>query len=341
MHEKQRLLHKFSKGRCSQEELRQLFKYLKEEKEELEGDCQAVMNEVWQELHTPPPLKASVSEAMYEAIKRRLQSDGVSLPASPTRSATGARIFLFPDTRATAKTAAVFASVLLSAWLLYLLVTRTDQIRYETTFGATTTVELPDHSTVTLNGNSRIRYSRNWKKTKVREVWLDGEAFFSVAHTADDQKFIVHTNNMEIEVLGTEFNVNNRRGATKVTLSSGVVRLNGKGNAWKVKDVMMHPGEHASLDKNYDFHLKRVDIRQYTTWKDNVMVFDHTAVSEVAIMIEETYGMQVLLQGDSVQYLELSGFLPANDIHALLGMLKETLELEVSNKDGEIIISKK
>jgi transmembrane sensor len=338
MHEKQRLLHKFSERQCSPEELRQLFKYLEEDPE---FGYEKVMDEVWQELQTYPSLEPSVSEAMYKEIQTRIQSDPPSLSPSGLSCTKGQQVFLFSYGRAAAKTAAAFAGILLSAWLLYLFVLRADQIKHETTFGTTATIELPDHSVVTINGNSRIHYRKKWEDSQVREVWLEGEAFFSVAHTADHQKFVVHTNNMEIEVLGTEFNVNNRRGETKVTLSSGAVRLNGKGKATKVKDVMMHPGEQASLNNHQEFHLKRIDTRPYTTWKDNVMIFDHTAVREIAVMIEETYGLEVVLQGDSIQYLELSGSLPANDIHALLGMLRETLELDVIRKDDRVIISKK
>lgn len=337
MHKKQRLLYKFSKRQCSPEELRQLFEFLKED---TEFDYEKVMDEVWQELQSYPSLESSVSEAMYGQIQEHIQSDKASLSPSDLPFTKRRQVFLFSYGSAAIKTAAAFAGILLSAWLLYLLVLRTDQIKHETTFGTTTTIELPDHSVVTLNGNSRIHYLKKWEHGQEREVWLEGEAFFSVAHTADHQKFVVHTKDIAIEVLGTEFNVNNRRGQTKVTLSSGVVRLNGKAAGTKVKDVMMHPGEQASLNQHQDFYVRKVDTRQYTTWKDNVMIFDHTAVQEVAIMIEETYGLKVVLRGDSIQYMELSGSLPANDIHALLGMLRETLDLEVTSNDDQVIISK-
>ena len=331
MDEKQKLLKKFSERQCSPQELRLLLKYLEKDNA---ADYKEVMNEIWQELQTHPPLEPSVSQAMYEEIQARIQSE------RPSSLPGGRQVFLFNFRNATAKTAAAFAGVILSAWLLYHLAVGREQI-YETAFGAMTTIELPDQSTVTLNGNSRIRYNKEWRGKEIREVWLEGEAFFSVAHTADHQKFVVHTNNLKIEVLGTEFNVNNRRGETKVTLSSGVVRLNGKGNAKKVKDVVMRPGEQASLDQQQEFHLKKVDIRKFTTWKDNVMIFDDTPVQEIAVMIEETYGLEVVLLGDSIQHLKLTGSLPANDIHALLGMLKETLELDVTRKDDQVIISKK
>jgi transmembrane sensor len=331
MDEKQRLLQKFAKKQCSQQELRLLLKYLEQDSS---SDYEQVMDEVWQEVHALPPLEPRLSNAMYEEVQARIQSNKSS---SLTRTR---QIRPFKFQRAMARTAAALAGVILSGWLIYSLSMGREEM-YETAFGTMTTVQLPDHSTVTLNGNSRIRFSETWDESEIREVWLQGEAFFSVVHTPDHKKFVVHTNNMEIEVLGTEFNVNNRRGETKVTLSSGAVKLNGKGKANKIKNVLMHPGEQASLDHQQQFHLEKVDTRKFTTWKDNVMIFDHTAVKEVAVMIEETYGLEVILRGDSIEELELTGSLPANDIHALLGMLKATLDLDVSWKGDRVIISER
>lgn len=331
MDEKQRLLQKFTKRQCTQQELRLLLKYLEQD---CSSDYEQVMNEVWQEVQALPPLKPRLSKAMYEEVQARIQPNkSSSFPG--TR-----RILPFQFQVAMARTAAAFAGLILSAWLIYGLSKGREEM-YETAFGTMRTVQLPDNSTVTLNGNSRICFSESWNESEIREVWLEGEAFFSVMHTADHKKFVVHTNNMEIEVLGTEFNVNNRRGETKVTLSSGAVKLNGKGKAKKVKDVLMRPGEQASLNEQQQFHLREVDTRKFTTWKDHVMIFDHTPVAEVAVMIEETYGLKVMLRGNSVGELELTGSLPANDIHALLGMLKATLNLDISRKGDQVIISEK
>lgn len=327
MDEKQRLLYKFSKRECSAEELKCLFKYVEADKE---ADYEKVMDEIWQELQTYPALDTSVSEEMCAQIWKGIQSNSSSRPK-------GRQLFLM-NLEAGAKVACAFAGIVLSACLLYLLVLRTDELKHETPFATTTSVELPDGSVVTLNGNSTIHYRKEWKDSPVREVWLEGEAFFSVTHTADHQKFIVHTNNMQIEVLGTEFNVNHRRGETTVTLSSGVVRLGGKGKARKIKDVIMRPGEQASLNRHYEFDLKKVDARQFTSWKDDLIVFDHTPVRELAAMIEDTYGLKVVLQGDSIPFFELSGSLPANDIQALLGMLSETLDLHVEKTAHQVII---
>lgn len=86
---------------------------------------------------------------------------------------------------------------------------------------------LPDHSRVTLNANSRVTYYEETHPQPVREVFLEGEAFFSVVHQerASPVPFIVRTPDLTVQVLGTEFNVNTRRGRTQVVLDDGQIEL--------------------------------------------------------------------------------------------------------------------
>ena len=97
---------------------------------------------------------------------------------------------------------------------------------YVTRYGETQTILLPDSSTVLLNANSRLTLSTDW--TDTREVWLEGEAFFRVRKikritspaSAEHVKFIVRTDRLNVEVLGTEFNVRQRSEKTAVLLKS-------------------------------------------------------------------------------------------------------------------------
>lgn len=93
--------------------------------------------------------------------------------------------------------------------------------------GAFKLISLPDSSKVMLGANSNIRYDESWKKKGPREVWLKGDAHFEVKHlnikpsaVTENEKFLVHVNDqLEIEVLGTVFNVWNRNGKQKWNLN--------------------------------------------------------------------------------------------------------------------------
>jgi len=83
---------------------------------------------------------------------------------------------------------------------------------YHTAYGETKSVVLPDGSSVVLNANSKLTIASDWNQVdSEREIWLDGEAFFSVIHKKDNKVFRVKTKEgVSVEVLGTTFNVYNR-----------------------------------------------------------------------------------------------------------------------------------
>src|SRR5688572_19994673 len=83
------------------------------------------------------------------------------------------------------------ASILLIAVGSFFWTSPSAGIEYRTAFGETKTITLPDSSTVILNSNSVLRLKSAWKATTPREVWLDGEAFFSVIHKKNNQPFKV------------------------------------------------------------------------------------------------------------------------------------------------------
>ncbi|MFC5409530.1 FecR family protein [Larkinella bovis] len=94
--------------------------------------------------------------------------------------------------------------------------------------GVAKTVQLPDGTLVKLIGNSQIRYARVWSGEVPRAVWLEGEAFFTVAErpgSGEDSKFRVHTTTLTVEAEGTRFNVSQRKKGTRVELSAGKIKL--------------------------------------------------------------------------------------------------------------------
>jgi hypothetical protein len=107
---------------------------------------------------------------------------------------------------------------------------------------------LPDGSRVFLNSNSTLAYNHDWKDSEKRKVRLSGEAFFQVrekAHQGRKVKFAVMTKNIEVEVVGTEFDVNTRNEQTQVFLNSGRVNLK---IPEKQQTVPMRPGEIMEYD---------------------------------------------------------------------------------------------
>jgi ferric-dicitrate binding protein FerR (iron transport regulator) len=120
---------------------------------------------------------------------------------------------------------------------------RAGENAHTTHYGETARIKLPDGSMVVLNAHSTLTYN-DWSEGQTREVWLNGEAFFEVQkkHDATGRvKFVVHTGDLNVEVLGTRFNVSNRGLRTQIVLEEGKVRLRYEQETEKVID--MQPGE--------------------------------------------------------------------------------------------------
>lgn len=112
-----------------------------------------------------------------------------------------------------------------------------DLVVYETDFGERKEIELDDGTLVSLNAGSRLTWNKNWEKNGIRQIDLEGEAFFDVAKvdfsrgmkisgdTISRMPFEVQTSDVTIHVLGTSFNAAQRRGQTEVFLEKGVVEL--------------------------------------------------------------------------------------------------------------------
>lgn len=206
---------------------------------------------------------------------------------------------------------------------------------YATTFGETKTITLPDSSTVILNSNSSLRLNSDWKVSAIREVWLDGEAFFSVTHKKNNQPFKVKTSeNVDIEVLGTTFNVYHRH-QTKIVLNSGRIQLS-LPTATANEKILMKPGELVEYDEKK--YVKRtVDPKVYTSWTHNTVLLNRTSLRELLHMIKDNYGVDVVVN-ESLLDQTISGSMPVTDSESLLRQIAKAFRLTVVKKDDRIYL---
>ena len=184
---------------------------------------------------------------------------------------------------------------------------------YSTTYGMTQNILLDDGTEVTLNANSTLKVPKDLKGAGMREVWLEGEGFFHVAKRPGHVRFAVHTDNMNIEVLGTKFNVNNRRGNTEVVLDEGSVKLTSPTE--NTRPIIMKPGDYVLLAvSDTTFKKKVVRPEKYNAWQSNKLIFEDTPLSVVAEKIEDYYGVTIKIQNQDLAWREVTGTLPNNDL---------------------------
>ncbi|QJB39461.1 FecR domain-containing protein [Chitinophaga oryzae] len=210
------------------------------------------------------------------------------------------------------------------------------------TYGTKKQIVLADASVVTLNANSSLRYARHWGKNSVREVWLDGEAYFEVQHLKKDafplkagERFLVHTGELDIEVLGTTFNVKDRRGITTVYLKTGAVKVST--NATGVLSIK--PGEEAEYRQQEGVLTKHPGDADAAAWLDNKMVLHNTPVKEIVQVLEDTYGYKVVLTDTAVANRRINGVLPLKNTETLLYILSNMLDVDINvNKSDSTLL---
>ena len=203
-----------------------------------------------------------------------------------------------------------------------------------TAYGEVREQVLPDGSTVMLNANSEVRYSTGWEKGHEREVWIKGEAFFHVSKTPTKSRFIVHTDQFDVIVTGTRFNVVNRAGKTNVMLTEGSVILHTRNG----KEINMKPGEFVEV-KQEQLEKKTEKEENVLAWRDKKLFFENVPLSAALEKIEEHYGVKITLANPAIGNKIIGGILPNDNLEVLLEALEATNDYHVIRKKDEIIIT--
>lgn len=271
-----------------------------------------------------------LSEAKVRALKNRIETT-IQMPLSPTDAPViplQRRKFLRIQWIAAA------CMVLLSGIVGYWYYQHPQHLTYATTYGQTREISLPDGSIVTLNANSKIEYDSDFFKKNIREVWLTGEAFFSVKHTATHSKFRVHTNDLEVEVLGTEFNVSNRHQTTKVVLTSGKVQINAPD-----KSATLRPGDMAEFSPaTRQLTQRQVKTELYSSWKEKIWLLEDESMTEVAQRIEDTFGVEVIFENPQLAQEKISGTISTGSLEEVSEIMGNLLKTNFELANNKLII---
>jgi len=245
------------------------------------------------------------------------------------------------------KVAAKWAGSIAATLLLFIIIREwaaQGERSYRTDFGKHQQIVLPDESVITLNGNSGISYSRTWRSDKPREIWLHGEAFFEVKHVAirnrlqESDSFHVHVSDLELTVLGTRFNVKNRRNMTEISLLEGRLRIEKKGKGAFVR--LLKPGDAFVYDSSKQ-QLKDLERKPQINkaWTNNEMDLDGYTLQEILNVLEDTYGYEITLKTPQLAQRRLTGTIPATNAEDILFVLKKVFNLKINQKGNHLIIS--
>lgn len=211
---------------------------------------------------------------------------------------------------------------------------------YETGPNDKKLITLVDGTEVNLNRNTRLEVWNQKDEGATREVWLEGEGFFHVTkkNEGSSRNFIVHSGGLDVEVLGTEFNVLNNGLDIHVALKSGKVKLSSNENG-SFESKFMVPGEVITYSSSTaELELNTKNQHHYYAWLDDQIILDNTTIEDIGELIKSRFGKNVMVDSAILKSKTLSGVIPDNDLKVLLDVIRNSLEVQVTEDENGIQI---
>ncbi len=228
----------------------------------------------------------------------------------------------------------VFPLVLLMLALFWYL-RPTDPVMEQqfTSRGETSSIVLADQSVVQLNSGSRLVYPEAFGGNE-RRVVLEGEAFFDVQ--PGSRPFIVESNNAEVTVLGTRFNVNTWHEQTQVTVQEGRVRLSATGAA--NVSVELTASEGAVLDASDALsRLDSLNTAGAFNWMDGVISFHQMPLWQVVEAVERAFDRDITLDPGIADRM-IGGSIRTDSLDQALETICLLVSCSVEEEDGQIVL---
>lgn len=191
--------------------------------------------------------------------------------------------------------------------------------------GQRLTFILPDSSTVVLNSGSEVKYSNDFSKR--RTIFLKGEAFFKVTKN-NDAPFIVHTNDFDVKVLGTEFNINSRAIDQTVSLAKGKVNVRFEESK---DEINLMPNEELVYNAKTKAVTKRnFDVAKILAWKDNILILDDEKIEDALPRINQFYGVNFVIKDPEIAKQHITGAFKVLTIDEFITSLEFISDLSIT-----------
>ena len=201
--------------------------------------------------------------------------------------------------------------------------------------GRTYKVVLDDGSVVSLNSASQLKFPLKFTPAS-REVYLNGEAYFTVAKDAT-RPFLVHLNDgTSIKVLGTEFNVNTYTDhIVKTSLVSGAVQVNNNRDA-----VVLKPNEEYIYD-GHAGHIQALDSRATLSWLKGVYFFNSTSFEDISQVLDRNFDRKIVFKDSTIAQRTYSGIIDkSTEFEGFLKSLQASASFTYSIDHNTVFISK-
>lgn len=202
--------------------------------------------------------------------------------------------------------------------------------------GQKANITLPDGSKVWLNSQSKLTYSVNFN-IKKRELQLDGEAYFEVAHNPQ-KPFVVHSADISVEALGTAFGIKayNEDNLVSSILMRGKVRVTTPDG-----EAILLPNDRIMYDKTTRKKAKNsvTNATDFTGWIHNKLRFENESLDEIAKTIQRIYNVQVKFTSENLKKQRYTGTVNNNSLENVLNIISLTSPVTFQINNQQIILS--
>jgi len=319
---------------------------------------------IWETVNASEPADTASVDAIIARAKGagnvvafEVSTPGERYANGPSRLQQKTRRVALP---VTVGTAAAFLLAAVGAGLWFY----TQQNSYSTAVGEQRSILLADGSTIELNARSRIRvrFSRAARSIEL----LSGQALFDVA-SDKARPFTVKSGETEVRAIGTQFDVNQRKHGTIVTVIEGAVSISAgipgsfprlapqpvssraapgsaaqDGGAVKVPaaQIFLTAGEQAVLASDAPPAPHPADIFTATAWTHRRLIFDSTPLNEVVEDFNRNSTRPLAIEGKGLEDFRISGAFSSSDPEPLLRFLRAQGGIEIIERADKIVISR-
>ena len=197
---------------------------------------------------------------------------------------------------------------------------------------------LPDGTSVTFNDEATISYPKQFAKSS-RSIDFEGTATFDVVKE-EGKPFIIHCNNVDVEVLGTSFLLSATSERVFVDLYTGMVKMTAfdeKGKA--LSHLIVNPGERGVMQGQGELKVMTYpEIKAEELKKDRVLDFNNIGLSTIVETLEYVYGVEIELDEAYASKKLTARFTDQETVDEVLETIAAVFDFELVTKDGIYVI---
>lgn len=206
--------------------------------------------------------------------------------------------------------------------------------------GSRTKTYLPDGSLVWLNCSSKITYSQGFGVND-RKIFLTGEAYFEVIRN-EKAPFVVRTEELKVDVLGTKFNFRNYPDDEEATVSLLEGKVQVSNRIKKNEIVQLSPNQKVFYNKQSGkMRIVAVNAAHTSEWTNGNLFFDEELLPDIIKELERNYNVRIELADKSLETFRFYGdfIVTEHSIEDIIGILAKTNKIQYSIKGRDITLS--